>query len=175
MAVTIKFVNSSSFKDEEVWIQFVSGTVAGTGNSGAIQVAESVFGQPNAYSLKQLIKQMNLTGMTARMYVNFGPAPWKILNQGYEPPCNNPNDVNFPIRFDKIEANITGGPCDNIDTTSIDYAGLQSNAKYYNQYSAALNRISDAYGFAYTDRFKYTTMSLAPGVADTLVLEILGD
>jgi hypothetical protein len=55
------------------------------------------------------------------------------------------------------------------------YAGLQSNAKYYNQYSAAMNRISDAYGFAYTDRFKYTTMSLAPGVADTLVLEILSD
>ena len=42
------------------------------------------------------------------------------------------------------------------------YAGLQSHAKYYNQYSAALNPISDASGFAYTDRFKYTTMSLAP-------------
>src|SRR5262249_56495615 len=55
------------------------------------------------------------------------------------------------------------------------YAGLQSNPKYYNQYSAALNPISDAYGFAYTDRFKYTTMSLAPSVADTLVLEILAD
>lgn len=380
MAVTVKFVNSSSFKDDEVWIQFVSGSVAGTGNSGAMTLAESGLSHPNAYSLKQLNKQINITGMTARMYLNFGPAPWKFLNEGYEPPCNNPNDVNFPIRFDKIEANITGGPYDNIDTTSIDYfsipiqatsylgtrqvyqlkassgtviknalaaltdnnpnvvierpqfvrvigpglapagtyddfseylsfmkswkgtttisgsyggsgagtspeyqqqdykltadfsgssevilsgsgtvvgalkislslaglmaptgiyganppyrvndapeitggnqmytwivadllagmavgavgsetklptrvgelpssvwwslprntlyAGLQSNAKYYNQYSAALNPISDAYGFAYTDRFKYTTMSLAPGVADTLVLEILPD
>jgi hypothetical protein len=380
MAVTVKFVNCSSVKDEEIWIQFVSGSVAGTGNSGAIVLAESVFGHPNAYSLKQLNKQMNLTGMTGRMYLNFGPEPWKIHYQGYEPPSNNQTDENFPIRFDKIEANITGGPYDNMDTTSMDYfsipikatsylgtkevyqlkassgtvvknalgaltdynpnividrskfvrvigpglapsgayddfseylsymkswkgtttiagtfggsgggtspeyqkqsykltadfsrgsevvlsgsgtvvgalkislplaglmaptgiyganppysvngapeitggnqmytwitadllagmavgavgseaklptrvgelpssawwslkrsdlyAVLQKNAKHYNQYSAALNPISDAYGFAYTDRFKYTTMSLAPSVADTLVLEILAD
>ena len=87
MAVTVKFVNGSSFKDDEVWIQFVSGSVAGTGNSGTIPLAESGFGHPNAYSLKQLNKQMSLTGMTARMYLNLGPAPWKILNEGYGLPA----------------------------------------------------------------------------------------
>lgn len=47
-----------------------------------------------------------------------------LPNPNLRPPCNNPNDVNFPIRFDKIEANITGGPYDNIDTTSIDYFSI---------------------------------------------------
>ena len=39
--------------------------------------------------------------------------------------------MNFPIRFDKIEANITGGPYDNIDTTSIDYFSIPIQATSY--------------------------------------------
>jgi hypothetical protein len=35
MAITVKFVHSSSVRDEEIWVQFVSGSVAGTGNSNA--------------------------------------------------------------------------------------------------------------------------------------------
>ena len=54
------------------------------------------------------------------------------------------------------------------------FAGLQPDAPYYNQWAAALSPISDAYNFAYSDRFAPVTAPLDPSAVDTLELDIGG-
>jgi hypothetical protein len=52
--------------------------------------------------------------------------------------------------------------------TSGFFSGLQSKSNYYNQWAATLSKLSEAYNFAYTDRFDHVLVSLAPANADTL-------
>jgi hypothetical protein len=52
--------------------------------------------------------------------------------------------------------------------TSSFFAGLQPTEKFYNQWAATLAKLSDAYNFAYTDRFAPVLVSLNPATVDTL-------
>ena len=55
------------------------------------------------------------------------------------------------------------------------FSALQpNNPDYYNQYAAAMSTVSDAYNFAYTDRFAHVTVPLDPARVDTLVINIGG-
>jgi hypothetical protein len=60
------------------------------------------------------------------------------------------------------------------------YQNLQSNPSYYDQWSAAMQPLSQAYNFAYSDRLKNfaVQIKLAPGLIDTLnisLADILND
>ena len=55
------------------------------------------------------------------------------------------------------------------------FAGLQpGHSDFYNQWAAALGPISDAYNFAYSDRFAPVTVPLDPARVDTLEVDIGG-
>jgi hypothetical protein len=48
------------------------------------------------------------------------------------------------------------------------FANLQPDKRYYNQWAATLSNLSQAYNFAYTDRFAHVLVSLNPADVDTL-------
>lgn len=48
------------------------------------------------------------------------------------------------------------------------FGNLQTGGPYYNQWAATLSTLSQAYNFAYTDRFAPVFVSLNPATADTL-------
>jgi hypothetical protein len=50
------------------------------------------------------------------------------------------------------------------------FAALQPNEPFYNQWAAKMSTISDAYNFAYTDRFAHVFAPLNPAEVDTLEL-----
>jgi hypothetical protein len=52
------------------------------------------------------------------------------------------------------------------------FGNLQSNSSYYNQYAATLQPLSDAYNFAYSDRFSPVLVSLNPATVDTLQISV---
>ena len=54
------------------------------------------------------------------------------------------------------------------------FAGLQPTATYYNAWAAALSPISDAYNFAYSDRFAPVTVPLDPSAVDTWEVDVGG-
>ncbi|OOV17670.1 beta-1,3-glucanase family protein [Flavobacterium sp. LM4] len=53
------------------------------------------------------------------------------------------------------------------------FSALQNNPLHYNQYAAVLQKLSDAYNFAYSDRFSPVLVSVNPAVADTLQISLL--
>lgn len=55
------------------------------------------------------------------------------------------------------------------------FAGLQPDAPNYNHWAAKLSPLSDAYNFAYTDRFAPVLASLNPSTVDTLKIILLDD
>ena len=55
------------------------------------------------------------------------------------------------------------------------FAELQPSHPYYNQWAAAMSEISDAYNFAYTDRFAHVVAPLNPAQVDTLEIVFLGE
>ncbi len=56
-----------------------------------------------------------------------------------------------------------------IPNTSL-FSNLQSNDAFYNQYAAALQGVSQAYNFAYSDRFSAVQVSLDPAKVNTLTI-----
>ncbi|AOY80603.1 beta-1,3-glucanase family protein [Moorena producens JHB] len=48
------------------------------------------------------------------------------------------------------------------------FANMQPNYQYYNQWAAALSKLSEAYNFPYSDRFAHVFVSLNPKDVDTL-------
>ncbi len=55
------------------------------------------------------------------------------------------------------------------------FSGLQpGHANYYNQWAASMSTISEAYNFAYSDRFAHVTAPLDPAKVDTLQIVFLG-
>ncbi len=54
-----------------------------------------------------------------------------------------------------------------IPNTSL-FSNLQSNNTYYNEYADVLQRLSDAYNFAYSDRFSAVQVSLNPTTVNQL-------
>ena len=55
------------------------------------------------------------------------------------------------------------------------FAGAQPHSLYYNQYASVLARITDAYGFPYSDLVQKPLASLNPAEADTVEITILAD
>ena len=55
------------------------------------------------------------------------------------------------------------------------FSGLQSNPDHYNQYAATLAANSDAYNFAYTDRFSPVFLTLNPATVNYMQVELLDD
>jgi len=53
------------------------------------------------------------------------------------------------------------------------FSNLQSNPAYYNQYAAVLQNLSEAYNFAYSDRFSPVLVSVNPAIVDTLQISML--
>lgn len=54
------------------------------------------------------------------------------------------------------------------------FAKLQPHKPYYNQWAATLSQLSEAFNFAYSDRFAHVLVSLNPETVDTLQI-VLGD
>jgi len=52
------------------------------------------------------------------------------------------------------------------------FSGLQPGTTYYNQWAAALSQLTDAYNFAYTDRFAHVLVSLNPATVDQLEISL---
>ena len=59
-----------------------------------------------------------------------------------------------------------------IPNTSL-FSNLQNSPSNYNQYAATLQNLSDAYNFAYSDRFSPVLVSLNPATTDTLQISLL--
>ncbi|PHS10339.1 MAG: hypothetical protein COA88_02540 [Kordia sp.] len=59
-----------------------------------------------------------------------------------------------------------------IPNTSL-FGNLQRNTSNYNQYAATLQKLSDAYNFAYSDRFSPVLVSLNPVKVNTLQISLL--
>lgn len=59
-----------------------------------------------------------------------------------------------------------------IPNTSL-FSNLQNSPSNYNQYAAVLQNLSDAYNFAYSDRFSPVLVSLNPATTDTLQISLL--
>ncbi|MDH4472091.1 MAG: beta-1,3-glucanase family protein [Fluviicola sp.] len=58
---------------------------------------------------------------------------------------------------------------------SMFFGGLQANSACYNQWAAALQPLSQAYSYAYTDRFAHVFASLNPSNVDTLIITLEDD
>ncbi|MBX9652157.1 hypothetical protein K2Y11_00915 [bacterium] len=55
------------------------------------------------------------------------------------------------------------------------FDGLQpSHPDFYNQWAAQMSRVSDAYNFAYSDRFAHVLAPLNPSAVDTLEIKLIG-
>src|SRR4051794_17276697 len=123
-AVTLKIRNLSG---QQVWVMW-TGTSSLTGTSNGISIANSDYGvnaagydlstftstTPNEYQID------NFSMGGGRMWFTYGANSWTFQNAGYTPPLANFNDPNFALRYDKIEASITGSTDDNLDMTALD-------------------------------------------------------
>jgi hypothetical protein len=56
--------------------------------------------------------------------------------------------------------------------TDLFFAGLQPQNRFYNRWAAVLSQYSQAYNFAYSDRFSPVFVSLNPATADTLTVQL---
>ncbi|NQY30242.1 MAG: hypothetical protein HRT69_12320 [Flavobacteriaceae bacterium] len=72
----------------------------------------------------------------------------------------------------KVVGEMTSSEWFTIPNTSL-FGNLQSNATNYNQYAATLQKLSDAYNFAYSDRFSPVLVSLNPDKVNTLQVSLL--
>ena len=54
------------------------------------------------------------------------------------------------------------------------FSGLQPGTDYFNEWAAALSPLSNAYNFAYSDRFAPVTAPLDPAEVNTLEIDIGG-
>lgn len=117
----------------EIWLQWTgmqTATSSGlTGTSGAINIAPSDYGTPNAagYQLSTLqsigtnrYEITNYTQHGGRLWFTQGSSGFAFNNPGYTPALETFSDINFTTRYDKIEASITGSTDDNIDMSMLD-------------------------------------------------------
>jgi hypothetical protein len=86
----------------------------GTKNAGGYMLSQFASSQPNLYYIP------NFTMSGGRMWFTYGDKCWAFSNAGYTPAMANFNDPNFTLRYDKIEASITGSTDDNLDITAVD-------------------------------------------------------
>lgn len=125
------FKNNSGISDELVSIGFVSGSLTAPFSINypspnpldplelEIQPLNQEVGKGIWYSLDQLSNGVSIQNFSGRIYVSYGQT-WSVLNAGYEP-AQNITDVNFFLRYDKMELTFNGNAADVADLTSIDY------------------------------------------------------
>lgn len=125
------FKNNSGISDKLVSIGFVSGSLTAPFSINypspnpleplelEIQPLNQEVGKGIWYSLDQLSNGVSIQNFSGRIYVSYGQT-WSVLNAGYEP-AQNITDVNFFLRYDKMELTFNGNAADVADLTSIDY------------------------------------------------------
>ena len=135
-AVTLKIDNRSG---QEIWVMW-TGTNGLTGTSNGIdRIAPSSFGNNAAgyplSSFKQVAPNVyqihNFTMGGGRMWFTYGNSCWTVQSTGYSPSLANFNDPNFTLRYDKIEAYITGSTDDNLDITAVDGFSIPFSVKAF--------------------------------------------
>ena len=129
--LTVIFKNNSGLSDNLVSIGFVSGSTSAPFSISypdpnltqplelEIQPLNQAKGTGNWYPLTDLSNGVTISNFSGRIYVAYGQT-WSVLNAGYEP-AQNITDVNFFLRYDKMELTFNGNPADVADLTSIDY------------------------------------------------------
>lgn len=127
----VKFKNNSGLSDDQVAIGFVPGSSTALFSISypdpnafvplelEIQPLNSVAGNGNWYSLNDLSNGVSIANFSGRIYISYGQT-WSVVRAGYEP-AQNITDVNFFLRYDKMELTFNGNPADVADLTSIDY------------------------------------------------------
>jgi hypothetical protein len=137
--VTLTIRNESG---KQVWVSW-TGTSSLGGTTNGISIAPSDFGvnaagydlstfaqpTPNVYQIS------NFTMGGGRMWFTYGPNAWTFANTGYTPSLANFNDPNFTLRYDKIEAFITGSTDDNLDITAVDAFSIPFTVKAWSSAS----------------------------------------
>lgn len=122
------FTNNSTVADAEVSVGFVSGSStakfnitnpAKTTPNNIIAQCNATAGAGNWYALADLSQGVEIENFSGRIYVCYGQA-WAVEAAYYEP-AQNITDVNFFLRYDKVELTFNGAAADVGDLTSIDY------------------------------------------------------
>lgn len=135
------FKNNSGLSDKLVSIGFVSGSQTAPFSISypspnsleplelEVQPLNQEIGKGNWYSLKELSNGVSIQNFSGRIYISYGQT-WSVLNTGYEP-AQNITDVNFFLRYDKMELTFNGNPADVADLTSIDYWSIPMQLETY--------------------------------------------
>lgn len=134
--VTLRIVNQSGQPVSVMW----TGTASLGGTSNGISIAPSDFGVNAAgYPLSGFASPAantyqidNFTMGGGRMWFTYGASSWTFANTGYTPSLANFVDPNFTLRYDKIEAFITGSTDDNLDITAVDAFSIPFSVKAWN-------------------------------------------
>lgn len=150
-----------------------SGTIILTGSVGSVAGTTTI-----VYAKSDLINPSGIYGANAPFSINKGALQ------------NPANDVYGWITGDLLAGFNIGaiGSQTIIGTTKVGamsssnwftiadtslFDSLQNVPSHYNQYAAALQKLSDAYNFAYSDRFSPVLVSLNPAITDTLKISLL--
>ena len=121
----VVFKNNSSLPDAEVSVGFVAGSttaefnISNVSDGSAISPVNQAVGNGNWYTLEDLSSGVNIENFSGRIYFSYGQT-WTVPTANYEP-AQNITDVNFFLRYDKMELTFNGSPNDVADLTSIDY------------------------------------------------------
>ncbi len=133
------FKNNSGLSNELVSIGFVSGSKTALFDISYLDSSESkpvkkkikplnkAKGTGNWYPLTDLVKGVSVKNFSGRIYISYGRT-WSVLSAGYEP-AQNITDVNFFLRYDKMEITFNGSASDVADLTSIDYWSIPMQLK----------------------------------------------
>ena len=121
----VVFKNNSSLPDAKVSVGFVAGSttaefnVSNVSDGSAISPVNQAVGNGNWYTLEDLSSGVNIENFSGRIYFSYGQT-WTVPTANYEP-AQNITDVNFFLRYDKMELTFNGSQYDVADLTSIDY------------------------------------------------------
>lgn len=133
----VSFTNNSTQPDASVSIGFVPGsstaafTITNTADGSALLPLDPAPPTANWYSLPQLAQGVDIASFSGRIYVAYGPTWQPLVLSGNPPtstpaaanyePGQTPADLNFYLRYDKMEITFTGQTTDVANLTSIDY------------------------------------------------------
>ena len=138
-SLTVKFINKSKLPNSDVSIGFVPGgtnafNISYTPRKNMSLEADilplnSASGAGNWYHLDEIQNGVYIKNFSGRIYISYGQR-WQIIEAGYEP-AQNITDVNFFLRYDKMELTFNGDPTDVADLTSIDYWSIPMQLDTY--------------------------------------------
>ena len=144
--VTLRINNKSGLPVCVMWTGMTSATgvttLTGLTSTGAnILPSDAGPTPPPGYSLSAFtpvtagnpnyVQISSFTMGGGRMWFTYGNNCWTVESTGYTPSLANFNDANFTLRYDKIEAFITGSADDNLDITAVDGFSIPFSVKAY--------------------------------------------